>query len=96
VTIFGDAECRRRRGDFPSLRRVIGGNPVAYLDGPGGTQVPSAVIDAIADCYRSRNVNTHGSFPVSEELDQRMIAARNAIADFLGAKAQSAFRSDRT
>jgi len=82
---FGDAECRRCREDFPSLSRIIGGHPVAYLDGPGGTQVPAAVIEAVAQCYRMRNVNTHGSFPVSEELDRSMIEARTTIAEFLGA-----------
>jgi cysteine desulfurase family protein (TIGR01976 family) len=84
-TIFGEQESLRCREDFPSLRRSFGGCPVAFLDGPGGTQVPSAVIDAIADCYRNRNVNTHGNFPPSVELDARHLGARSAIADFLGA-----------
>jgi len=84
-TVFGAAESRRCREDFPSLRRRFGGHPVAFLDGPGGTQVPNAVIDAIADCYRQRNVNAHGNFPPSVELDERHLAARAAIADLLGA-----------
>jgi cysteine desulfurase family protein (TIGR01976 family) len=84
-TIFGEAEALRCRRDFPSLSRSFGGQPVAFLDGPGGTQVPSAVIDAIADCYRNRNVNTHGNFPPSAELDARHHNARAVIADFLGA-----------
>ena len=82
---FGAAESLRCRADFPSLRRRFGGHPVAFLDGPGGTQVPNAVIEAIADNYRNRNVNTHGNFPPSMELDARHLAARAAIADFLGA-----------
>ena len=82
---FGDAECLRCREDFPSLRRIINGFPVAYLDGPGGTQVPAAVIDAIGASYRSHNVNTHGNFPVSEELDRTMTEVRAKIAEFLGA-----------
>lgn len=85
ATIFGAQESLRCRGDFPSLRRSFGGYPVAFLDGPGGTQVPNAVIDAIADCYRNRNVNTHGNFPPSVELDAHHLGARAAIADFLGA-----------
>jgi len=84
-TIFGEAESLRCRSDFPSLRRRFGGHPVAFLDGPGGTQVPTAVIEAIADCYRNRNVNTHGNFPPSVELDERHLGARAAIAEFLGA-----------
>lgn len=84
-TIFDEQAALRCRGDFPSLRRSFGGHPVAFLDGPGGTQVPNAVIDAIADCYRNRNVNTHGNFPPSVELDARHLGARSAIADFLGA-----------
>jgi cysteine desulfurase family protein (TIGR01976 family) len=84
-TFFGAAESLRCRADFPSLRRSFGGHPVAFLDGPGGTQVPNAVIDAVADCYRNRNVNTHGNFPPSVELDARHLGARAAIADFLGA-----------
>ena len=84
-TTFGEAQSLDCRGDFPSLRRSFGGHPVAFLDGPGGTQVPNAVIEAIADCYRNRNVNTHGNFPPSAELDERHLGARAAIADFLGA-----------
>ncbi len=84
-TIFDEATCERCRADFPSLRRMVGSHPVAFLDGPGGTQVPTAVIDAIAEGYRRRNVNTHGNFPVSEELDARLLEVRGVIADFLGA-----------
>jgi cysteine desulfurase family protein (TIGR01976 family) len=85
ATLFGDRQSLECREDFPSLRRTFGGYPVAFLDGPGGTQVPSAVIDAIADCYCHRNVNTHGNFPPSSELDARLLEVRTAIADFLGA-----------
>jgi cysteine desulfurase family protein (TIGR01976 family) len=85
TTVFADSQSIQCREDFPSHRRTIGGYPVAFLDGPGGTQVPSAVIDAIADCYCHRNVNTHGNFPPSVELDERLLEVRSAIADFLGA-----------
>ena len=85
ATVFDEETCYRSRGDFPSLWRTFGGHPVAFLDGPGGTQVPKPVIDAIVDSYRNRNVNTHGNFPPSEELDERMLEARCAIADLLGA-----------
>jgi cysteine desulfurase family protein (TIGR01976 family) len=83
--VFDAQTCARCREDFPSLQREFGGHPVAFLDGPGGTQVPSSVVAAITDCYAKRNVNTHGNFPPSVELDARLLAARAAIADFLGA-----------
>jgi cysteine desulfurase family protein (TIGR01976 family) len=83
-SVFDEETCYRCRGDFPSLRRIFGMHPVAFLDGPGGTQVPNAVIEAISDCYRNRNVNTHGNFPPSVELDERMLEARAAVADLLG------------
>jgi len=87
ATIFDESACERCRADFPSLRRRFGAHAVAFLDGPGGTQVPDAVIEAIADCYRMRNVNTHGNFPVSAELDERHYRMRAVVADFLGAGA---------
>ena len=86
TTEFDEETCYQCRGDFPSLSRTIGAHPVAFLDGPGGTQVPKAVIDAIVDCYHNRNVNTHGNFQPSAELDTRMLEARCAVADLLGAQ----------
>ena len=84
-TVFDEEACYRSRTDFPSLTRTVDGHPVAFLDGPGGTQVPKPVIDAIVDCYHNRNVNTHGNFAPSSELDERMLEARCAVADLLGA-----------
>jgi len=75
--------CLRSRRDFPALTR----NPdLAFLDGPGGSQVPRVVIEAIADVYGSCNVNTHGNFAPSREVDRRMQAARNVLATFLNAE----------
>jgi cysteine desulfurase family protein (TIGR01976 family) len=75
--------CLRCRRDFPALTR----NPdIAFLDGPGGSQVPRVVVDAIADVYGSCNVNTHGNFAASREVDRRMEAARTVVATFLGAE----------
>lgn len=76
-------QCRK---DFPALNHVRSdGLKIAYLDGPGGSQVPQAVIDAITDVYTTCNVNTHGNFPPSAEIDRRMQRAREVLADFLGA-----------
>ncbi len=77
----------RSRRDFPSLNRPPAGPPLVYLDGPGGVQVPTAVIEAIADLYATCNVNTHGAFGPSREVDRRMLAAREAVAALLGAPA---------
>jgi len=75
--------CLRARRDFPALTR----NPdLAFLDGPGGSQVPRVVVETIADVYASCNVNSHGNFAPSREIDRRMDAARNVLATFLGAE----------
>jgi cysteine desulfurase family protein (TIGR01976 family) len=75
----------RCRSQFPSLGRVVGGHPVAYLDGPGGTQVPAGVIAAVGDYYRTSNANAHGVFPASVETDAVVAGARSAMAALLGA-----------
>jgi cysteine desulfurase family protein (TIGR01976 family) len=76
---------RRCRADFPALTKHRDGIELAFLDGPGGSQVPAAVIDAIADFYATCNVNTHGNFPPSREVDRRMQHAREVVAAFLNA-----------
>ena len=73
------------RRHFPALQRIHGKNPVAYFDGPGGTQVPTAVVDAMADYLLHHNANTHWAFPTSIETDAVVAAARAALADFLNA-----------
>ncbi|HLN49849.1 MAG TPA: aminotransferase class V-fold PLP-dependent enzyme, partial [Steroidobacteraceae bacterium] len=79
------AHAQRSRTDFPALLRSREGVELAFLDGPGGSQVPTAVIEAIGDFYASCNVNTHGNFPPSREVDRRMQIARETLATFLGA-----------
>jgi cysteine desulfurase family protein (TIGR01976 family) len=78
--------CLRSRQDFPALVKNPG---LAFLDGPGGSQVPRVVVDAVADVYASCNVNTHGNFAPSREVDRRMQAARSVVAAFLGAEGGS-------
>lgn len=82
---FSASDCLRAREDFPALVRTIAGRPLAFLDGPAGTQVPAAVIDAVAAYYRTSNANTHGCFVTSRESDETLLAARRAMAAFLGA-----------
>ena len=72
------------RAQFPSLSREVNRRPAAFLDGPGGTQVPQRVIDAISGYLRTSNANTGGAFSTSRESDQTIADARSAMADFLG------------
>ena len=78
-------EVSRCRSQFPSLGRVVSGHPVAYLDGPGGTQVPAGVIAAIASYYETSNANAHGLFAASVETEAVVDGARAAMAALLGA-----------
>ncbi len=73
------------REQFPALRRTVGGVPAAYLDGPGGTQVPEAVIEAMAAFMRAGGSNQGGLFVTSIETDAVTESARSAIADLFGA-----------
>lgn len=77
------------RADFPALQRTVDGRPLAFLDGPAGTQVPRQVIEAITAYYTTCNANTHGAFVTSRESDAVNWAAREAVAAFLGAPAAS-------
>jgi len=74
------------RKHFPALERVHNGLPVAYFDGPGGTQVPRQVAAAMSDYLFHHNANTHWSYPTSAETDAIIWKAREAAADFLNAK----------
>lgn len=74
------------RACFPALERVHGGQPVAYFDGPGGTQVPQLVVDMMADYLFHHNANTHWVYPTSVETDQAIADARRTLGDFLGAE----------
>ncbi len=76
------------RGRFAALKREYGGRPVAYFDGPGGTQVPEAVVEAVADYLRSHNANTHWNYPTSHETDELLLEARSVCASFLNASAE--------
>jgi cysteine desulfurase family protein (TIGR01976 family) len=74
------------RPHFPALDRGYAGYPVAYFDGPGGTQAPRAVAEAMVDYLYHHNANTHWAYPTSEETDAAILDARQTFADFLNAQ----------
>jgi len=77
------------RSNFPSLSlKDENENQIIYLDGPGGTQVPSSVIDAISNYYRKSNSNTHGEFRTSKQTDFIMDSMREKVAKLLGAESK--------
>jgi cysteine desulfurase family protein (TIGR01976 family) len=71
------------RAQFPSLAQTVNGHPAAFLDGPGGTQVPQRVIDVISGYLRRDNANTGGAYATSRHTDAMIAEARAAMADFL-------------
>src|SRR5689334_9452833 len=72
------------RSQFPSLQQSVNGQPAVFLDGPGGTQVPQRVIDAISGYLSHDNANTCGAYATSRHTDAVIAEARSAMADFLG------------
>jgi cysteine desulfurase family protein (TIGR01976 family) len=75
------------RSQFPSLAQTVNRQPAVFLDGPGGTQVPQRVIDAISGYLSSSNANTAGAYATSRQTDAMIASARSAMADFLGCDA---------
>lgn len=70
------------RAHFPALTRQHGGSPVAYFDGPGGTQTAIEVVEAMRDYLLHHNANTHWIYPTSQETDALLAEARATFADF--------------
>ena len=75
------------RSQFPALAQTVNRHPAVFLDGPGGTQVPQRVIDAISDYLRRDNANTCGAYATSRRTDAVVADARAAMADFLNCNA---------
>jgi cysteine desulfurase family protein (TIGR01976 family) len=73
------------RARFPALALQHEGQPMAFFDGPGGTQVTDTVIEAVSDYYRTSNANHGGTFPTSERSDAILDEAHAALADLLNA-----------
>jgi len=94
MTVASVDEIRAR---FPALARVHAGERVAYFDGPGGTQVPLDVVDAMTEYLFEHNANTDWRYPSSAETDAMLHASRIAMADFVGGAADEiAFGANMT
>jgi cysteine desulfurase family protein (TIGR01976 family) len=75
------------RPHFPAFERRFAGREAAFFDGPGGSQVPRPVIDAVAGYLAYHNANAHGAFQTSEETDRIIFGARERVAALLNAPA---------
>lgn len=82
-------EVQSFRSQFPSLGRLHNDRPLIYMDGPGGTQVPESVIEAISSYYRTSNANSHGVFITTQETDEVVSRMREHMAAFLNAENSS-------
>jgi cysteine desulfurase family protein (TIGR01976 family) len=78
-------DLRQYRAAFPALTQTIQGQPVVFFDNPGGTQVPTTVIDAITAYLTRANANRGGAFATSRRTDAIFHEARSGMADFLNA-----------
>ena len=78
-------DVRAVRAEFPALSRLHAGRPVAYFDGPGGSQVVRPSIEAMTRYMERGGANLHGVFPTSTETEKILAETRHACAAFLGA-----------
>lgn len=91
------ADVEAIRAQFPSAARRHRGQVVAYLDGPGGTQVPASVVERMTEYLYHHNANTHWRYPTSAETDAMILDARGALADLVnGDPAEIAFGANMT
>jgi cysteine desulfurase family protein (TIGR01976 family) len=79
------------RSQFPALALKVNGYSAAFFDGPGGTQVPQRVIDAMSGYLASSNANAHWAFATSRRTDEVIAAAHAAMADLLGCDPDEVF-----
>jgi cysteine desulfurase family protein (TIGR01976 family) len=82
-TVTYDVEAVRAR--YSALRR-----PLAFFDGPGGTQVPDEVIDAVSRYYRESNANVSGPYETSRRTERLVAQARVTAGQFLGCTPEEA------
>ncbi len=77
------------RSQFPALQQIdANGRAYVYFDGPGGTQVPQSVMDAMADYFTHANANSGGPFITSYRNDEMINQTRAAMADLLNAPSE--------
>jgi cysteine desulfurase family protein (TIGR01976 family) len=85
------------RNQFPALHQEAEGQPLVFLDGPGGTQVTTSVIEAMNDYLIRSNSNSGGVFLTSMRTEAVLESARAAVADFIGCDADEvAFGANMT
>ena len=72
------------RSRFPALQRQSRGRPIAFFDGPAGSQVPQSVVDAMSHSLLRANANCGAVFTTSQENDRLLAESRQAVADLLG------------
>lgn len=85
------------REQFPAVKALHNGIPVAILDGPGGTQVPRRVVEKITNYLYYTNANEHGAFKSSIETEALVQEARELFADFFGCSSEEvAFGANST
>ena len=73
------------RAQFPSLAQEVNGHSAVFLDGPGGTQVPRRVMEAMSGYLSRDNANLGGAFVTSVRTVESVAAARRETAEFLNA-----------
>lgn len=78
-------DVNRIRRMFPALHLEVNGCPAAYFDGPGGTQVPRAVVESMGKYLTEQNANRGGAFLTSEGTDEVIRSSREKVAALLGA-----------
>jgi cysteine desulfurase family protein (TIGR01976 family) len=81
---MSELDIQRLRARFPALDRLQGDLPIAYFDGPGGTQVPVEVADAVKGYLLEHNANAGWNYPTSHETDAVLERGRAAFADLFG------------
>ena len=77
------------RTQFPALAIEDAGRTAVFFDGPGGTQVPQRVIDAMSHYLAHTNANHGGAFRTSRESDVVLLGAHQGMADLLNAASAS-------